>query len=112
MLASTKGNIVLNFCNIDAELLPYISDRNPEKHGLVTPGASIPIISHEQMRLDTPDYLFVLIWHFRKEVIRDEIEFLQRGGKIIFSLPRLHMIDINNYTGYLESDFSDLAYLL
>lgn len=110
--ASTKGNIVLNFCEIGPDLLPCISDLNPEKPGLITPGSAIPIISHEQMREEQPDYLFVLIWHFRKEVIRDEQAFLARGGKLIFSLPRLHMVDASNYQRYLQADFTDLAYSL
>jgi len=108
--ASTKGNIVLNFCCLGPDDLPYISDRNTEKHGLITPGSSIPIISHEQMRDDAPDYLFVLIWHFRKEVIRDEREFLERGGKLVFSLPRLHVVDRCNAERYLNSGFDDLAF--
>lgn len=108
--ASTKGNIVLNYCGLGRQDLPYISDRNPEKHGLVTPGSSIPIISHEQMREDPPDYLFVLIWHFRKEVIRDERAFLERGGKLIFDLPRLHLVDRENADHYLDAGFDDLAF--
>jgi NDP-4-keto-2,6-dideoxyhexose 3-C-methyltransferase len=110
--ASTKGNIVLNFCDIGPDTLPFISDRNPEKHGLVTPGSSIPIISYEQMRVEAPDYLFVLIWHFRKEVIREEQAFLNKGGKLIFNLPRLHVVDARNYERYMESSFVDLAYSL
>lgn len=110
--ASTKGNIVLNYCGVGPDLLPRISDRNPEKHGLVTPGSSIPIISPEQMRADAPDYLFVQIWHFRKEVIRDERELLENGGKMVFSLPRLHVVDAGNCERYLASDFGDLAYSL
>ena len=110
--ASTKGNIVLNFCNIGPEDLPTISDRNPEKFGLVTPGTGIPIISHEQMREEKPDYLFVLIWHFRKEVIEFELEFLAQGGKLVFNLPRLHTVDKNNYNRYLNTTFDELAYPL
>ena len=110
--ASTKGNIVLNYCNINKDLLPYISDRNPEKHGLITPGAAIPIISHEQMRADVPDYLFVLVWHFRNEIIRDERMYLEQGGKLVFSLPRLHVVDVDNYERYMTSNFNDLAYSL
>lgn len=62
------------------------------------------------MRVDQPDYLFVFIWHFRREVIQSEREFLDRGGKMIFCLPRPHMIDGSNCDRYLESDFSELAY--
>ncbi len=110
--ASTKGNIVLNFCGIGQEEITAFGDRNPEKDGLVTPGTRIPIISHEKLRALKPDYLFVMIWHFRKEVIRDEVEYLKRGGKIVFDLPRLHIVDASNYERYLERSFEDLAYTL
>ena len=110
--ASTKGNIVLNYCGVGAGSLVAIGDRNPEKDGLVTPGMRIPIISQEKLRKLNPEYLFVLIWHFRKEVIRDEIAFLKNGGKMVFDLPRLHIVDATNYERYLERSFEDLAYSL
>lgn len=110
--ASTKGNIVLNHCGVQNGDLIAIGDRNPEKDGLVTPGTRIPIISHEKLRKAAPDYLFVLIWHLRREVIRDEFAFLQRGGRMVFSLPRLHVVDKDNYERYLRSDFDDLAFSL
>ena len=47
----------------------------------------------EKMRKMKPDFLFVLIWSFRKEVIREEIKFLKKGGKLVFMLPRFHIID-------------------
>jgi NDP-4-keto-2,6-dideoxyhexose 3-C-methyltransferase len=108
--ASTKGNVIQNYCKITGDSLTAISDRNPEKPGLVTPGMHLPIISHDEMRTNKPDYLIVFIWHFRKEVIRDELEYLKEGGKLVFILPRLHVVDANNYERYLESDFDDLAY--
>lgn len=110
--ASTKGNIVMNYCGIGKDDLIAIGDRNPEKDGLTAPGMRIPIISHARLREAVPDYLFVMIWHFRREVIRDEIAFLKRGGKMIFSLPRLHLVDRNNYQRYLDTPFEDLAYSL
>jgi NDP-4-keto-2,6-dideoxyhexose 3-C-methyltransferase len=110
--ASTKGNIVLNYCGLGAGDLAAIGDRNPEKDGLVTPGARIPITSHEKLRELKPEYLFVLIWHFRKEVIRDEIALLKSGCKLVFDLPRLHVVDASNYERYLDRSFEDLAYSL
>ncbi len=110
--ASTKGNIVLNYAGIGPEHLIAIGDKNPEKDGLVTPGSRIPIISHEELRQKEADYLFVLIWHFRAEVIRDEIEYLKRGGKLVFDLPRLHVVDASNYQRYLDHNFEDLAFSL
>jgi NDP-4-keto-2,6-dideoxyhexose 3-C-methyltransferase len=108
--ASTKGNIVLNYCGITKDDLIAIGDRNPEKDGLTTPGTRIPIISHEKLRKEPADYLFVMIWFLRKEVIQDELEFLMRGGKIVFNLPRLHIVDANNYKRYLDQNFEDLSY--
>lgn len=110
--ASTKGNVVMNYCGLQTADLIAIGDRNPEKDGLVTPGTRIPIISHEKLRKREVDYLFVHIWHFRKEVIRDEIKFLERGGKMVFSLPRLHVVDKDNYKRYLDNNFEAEAYSL
>lgn len=110
--ASTKGNIVMNYCGVTKGDLIAIGDRNPEKDGLTTPGTRIPIISHAKLRKRMADYYFVLIWHFRTEVIRDEIDFILRGGKLVFGLPRLHVVDKNNYERYLDRNFEDLAYSL
>ena len=108
--ASTKGNIVLNYCGISKVNLTAISDRNPEKFGLETPGSRIPIISHDQMRSEQPDYLIVFIWHFRNEVIQDELKYLENGGKLLFILPRLHIVDKSNYKKFLSKNFENLAY--
>jgi NDP-4-keto-2,6-dideoxyhexose 3-C-methyltransferase len=110
--ASTKGNIVLNYCGITQNDLIAIGDRNPEKDGLCTPGTRIPIVSHPTVRKEEVDYLFVQIWFLRKEVIQDEMDFILRGGKIVFSLPRLHIVNKDNYQRYLGSNFEDLAYSL
>ena len=68
--ASTKGNIILNYCGLGPNDILAIGDRNPEKDGLVTPGTRIPIISHEKLRSLKPEYSFVFIWHFRNEDTR------------------------------------------
>ena len=52
----------------------------------------------------------VLIWTFRSEVIKQEINFLKNGGKLIFHLPMLHIIDKNNYRDFLKKDFSSFSY--
>lgn len=110
--ASTKGNIVLNYCGLSTNEIIAIGDRNPEKSGLCTPGSRIPIIAHREVPKNAADYLFVLIWHFRKEVITDELDYILNGGKLVFDLPRLHIIDKTNYRRYLEADFTDLAFSL
>lgn len=108
--ASTKGNIVLNHCGINEKLLPYIADANPFKFERFTPGTNIKIISKRDMRKLKPDYLLVLIWSFRKEVIMQEKNYLINGGKLIFHLPIFHIIDKTNYKIYLKENFDSLSY--
>jgi NDP-4-keto-2,6-dideoxyhexose 3-C-methyltransferase len=104
--ASTKGNIVLNQIGANNKTLPFIADANTEKKNKFTPGTNIMIISKEKMRKMKPDYLLVLIWSFRKEVIKQEVDYIKNGGKLVFHLPILHIVDKNNYKKYLNSDFS------
>jgi NDP-4-keto-2,6-dideoxyhexose 3-C-methyltransferase len=108
--ASTKGNIVLNHCGINSKQLKYICDDNSEKHGKYTPGSNIKIISKEKMRKLKPDYLFVLIWPLRSEVIKQEKKYIKNGGKLVFHLPMFHVIDKDNYKFYLNKDFKSFAY--
>jgi hypothetical protein len=110
--ASTKGNIVLNHCGISSKHMKFICDGNPEKHGKYTPGSNIKIISKEQMRKLNPDYLFVLIWSFRSEVIKQEEKYIKKGGKLIFHLPRFHIVNKDNYQFYLKKDFKSFAYTI
>lgn len=108
--ASTKGNIVLNHCEINSKNLKYICDANPYKFGRYTPGSSIKIISKRKMRQLKPKYLLVLIWSFRSEVILQEINFIKSGGKLIFHLPSFHIIDKTNYKSFLRKDFKDFSF--
>ena len=110
--ASTKGNIVLNHLNLTSKNLSYICDANPFKFGRYTPGTNIKIISKTEMRKRNPKYLLVLIWSFRSEVIRQEINYIKKGGKLIFHLPILHIIDKSNYKKYLNSNFESLSYAI
>jgi NDP-4-keto-2,6-dideoxyhexose 3-C-methyltransferase len=108
--ASTKGNIVLNHLNLTKKDLPYICDANPFKFNRYTPESNIKIISKKEMRKRNPKYLLVLIWSFRSEVIKQEIEYIKRGGKLIFHLPIFHIIDKYNYKEYLDSKFDSMSY--
>jgi len=90
--ASTKGNTLLQFFGITAELLPVIAERNEEKFGCRTPGTRIPIISEDQSRALRPDYYFILPWHFREAFLKREKAFIERGGRLIFPLPTLDVV--------------------
>ena len=108
--ASTKGNIVLNHCNIKSKQIKYICDENPEKYGRYTPGTNIKIISKKNMRNIKPDYLLVLIWSFKTEVIKQELNYIKKGGKLIFHLPFLHIADKENYRQHLNENFEAFSY--
>ena len=85
--ASTKGNVVLQFCNFTEKEIPFIAEVNKDKFGSYTPGTLIPIISEEEARAMKPDYFLVLPWHFKKNIIVREAEYLKLGGKLYFPLP-------------------------
>ena len=108
--ASTKGNIVLNHCGINKDIIKYICDANPYKFNKYTPGTSLKIISKKKMRSMKPKYLLVLIWSFRSEVIKQEINYIKKGGKLIFHLPIFHIVDKYNYKNYLNSNFESFSY--
>jgi NDP-4-keto-2,6-dideoxyhexose 3-C-methyltransferase len=90
--ASTKGNIILQFCGIDNALVAKAADRNPMKWGMRTLGTGIPIVSEEEARSENPDYFLVLPWHFLASFINREKIFLNRGGKFIVPLPEVQIV--------------------
>ena len=90
--ASTKGNVLLQFYNIGNKEINYIADRNPLKYNLFTPGTKIKIISENYSRRLKPDYYLVLPWHFKKEILIREKKIREKGTKLIFPLPKMHVI--------------------
>lgn len=85
--ASTKGNVLLQYCAIGPELLPVIGEVNADKFGCVTPGTHIPIAPQDEVLATKPDYLLVLPWHFRDF-------FLQKNwgtSRLVFPLPDLEI---------------------
>jgi hypothetical protein len=90
--ASTKGNVLLQYYNIDKKQMKCIADRNPYKFGRYTPGTKIKIMSEKKVRATKPDYFFVLPWHFKKEILKREIKIRNKGTKMIFPLPNLKII--------------------
>ncbi|HCD38623.1 MAG: class I SAM-dependent methyltransferase [Elusimicrobiales bacterium] len=90
--ASTKGNVLLQFCGLTKEHIPYIAEVNKEKFGCYTPGTNIPIISESEARAMKPDYFFVLPWHFKNTILDREKDFLTGGGRFIFPLPEIEIV--------------------
>ena len=87
--ASTKGNVLLQYFGINQNYIKFIADRNPKKYNHYTPGTKIKIISEKKSRNLSPDYYFVLPWHFKKEILKREIRMRKKGCKFIFPLPNL-----------------------
>ena len=90
--ASTKGNVLLQFCGFTNKDILAIAEVNEEKYGRVTPGTHIPIISEAQARAMNPDYFLVLPWHFKDGIVRREKEFLSNGGNLIFPFPEIEIV--------------------
>lgn len=90
--ASTKGNVILQYCELTEADIPCIGEVNEDKFGALTPGTRIPIVPEAAARSRKPDYLFVLPWHFRDFILPKEAAFRQAGGKLVFPLPRLEAV--------------------
>ena len=90
--ASTKGNVLLQYCNIKSDMINNIAEVNKFKFNKYTPGTNIKIISEKEAKLKKPDYFLVLPWHFKDHIIKREKNFLKNGGKLIFPLPDIEII--------------------
>jgi NDP-4-keto-2,6-dideoxyhexose 3-C-methyltransferase len=90
--ASTKGNALLQFFDLDTRLIAAAGDKNADKWGRFTPGTRIPIVSPQEVGKVRPDYLLVLIWHLIDEVREQWQPYLAAGGRLIVPLPRFKVI--------------------
>jgi hypothetical protein len=90
--APGKGNTLLNHCGVRPDLLAYTVDRNPYKHGRFTPGARIPIFAPERIAADRPDYVLVLPWNLRDELVKQLSYVREWGGRLVFPIPSLEVV--------------------
>lgn len=89
--ASTKGNTLLQYFDLDNTKIEAIAERNPDKWELYTIGSNIVIKSEEEMRKAQPDYVLVLPWHFISEFVEREREYLENGGAFIVPCPQFRI---------------------
>ena len=87
--APGKGNTLLNYCGIRTDLLSYTVDRSSYKQGKFTPGTRIPIFPPERIRETRPDYLFILPWNLKEEIIAQNSFIRQWGGQFVVPIPEL-----------------------
>jgi hypothetical protein len=90
--APGKGNTLLNYCGVRADLLRYTVDRNPHKHGLFLPGTHIPIFPPERISETRPDLILVLPWNLRDEIVEQLAYTRDWGARLVFALPALEVL--------------------
>jgi 2-polyprenyl-3-methyl-5-hydroxy-6-metoxy-1,4-benzoquinol methylase len=87
--APAKGNTLLNYCGVDKDLIDYTVDRNPHKQGLFLPGTHIPILHPEKIRETKPDYLLILPWNLKDEVMQQMSFISEWGGQFVVPIPEV-----------------------
>jgi hypothetical protein len=89
--APGKGNTLLNYCGIRGDLLEYTVDRNPYKQGKFLPGTHIPIFAPERIAETRPDYLLVLAWNLREEIMAQMAFVRDWGGRFVVAIPEVQV---------------------
>ena len=89
--ASTKGNVLLQLCKLNNKSIDYMIERDPRKFNKFTPGSKIKIISEKQAKKKNFGSYIVFPWHFKKEILKREEKFFNKGGKLIFPLPKFRI---------------------
>ena len=87
--APGKGNTLLNYCGIRTDFVDYTVDRNPYKHGRFLPGTHIPIHLPERIRETKPDYVLILPWNLKDEIMQLNAYIREWGGKFVVPIPRV-----------------------
>lgn len=90
--AAAKGNILLNYFKIGTDIVDYIVDSTPYKQGLYAPGTHIPIYEEAKIYQTNPEYILILAWNFKDEIIQKNQQYKKDGGKFIICVPDLEII--------------------
>jgi len=89
--AAAKGNTFLNYAGVRADLVPFVVDRNPAKQGKFLPGSRIPIVDEARLRAERPDYVLILPWNLRAEVM-EQLDYVRAwGGRFVVAVPTLEV---------------------
>ncbi|MEO8275457.1 MAG: class I SAM-dependent methyltransferase [Thermoanaerobaculia bacterium] len=90
--APAKGNTLLNYCGIRSDFIDYTVDRSPHKQGLFLPGTRIPIRAPEAILETRPDYVFILPWNLRSEIVEQMTAIREWGGRFVVAIPEVKLL--------------------
>ncbi|MEW5729778.1 MAG: class I SAM-dependent methyltransferase [Pseudomonadota bacterium] len=85
--AAAKGNTLLNYCGVTTDLIDFVVDRNPHKQGTLLPGSRIPVLGAEALAERRPDYVLILPWNLKDEIVRQNAEVTSWGGRFVVPIP-------------------------
>ena len=91
--ALAKGNTLLNFCGVRTDYLDYTVDISPHKQGRLLPGTRIPIFAPEKLFETRPDYVLILAWNIRDEIMKNMAGVRDWGGRFVVPLPEVAVLD-------------------
>ena len=90
--AAAKGTMLLNYCGVRSDLVDYALDSNPHKQGLLLPGLNIPIYGPDRAAETRPDYVLILPWNIRDEVMKQMAHVRGWGGRFVVPAPELRVL--------------------
>jgi hypothetical protein len=90
--AAAKGNTLLNSCGLTSRDIVCVADLSPHKQGRYLPGSRIPIVTPERLTQIKPDYLLILPWNLRDEIMRDMAHVRDWGGRFVVAIPRVTIL--------------------
>ena len=90
--AAAKGNTLLNYCGVKSDLIAFVADLSPYKQGKYLPGSRIPILAPEEIEKQKPDYILILPWNIKVEIVKQLNYIHSWGGKFVIPVPEFHIL--------------------